>query len=340
MGSERIRPAYGRRPPAGSREFTFRRALGRPRAAGYGAGVVLSVVNHLARAAFRLEGYESRFVSAGTGRVHVLEAEGGGALPPVALLHGLSSAGVHLWPMLRHVRGRVSRVVVPDLPGHGFSDAPAAHAPRALRDAVVDAIDAALGEPAVIFGNSLGGAAAIHYALARPERVRGLVLCSPSGAPMDEAALARFVASFDFARHADAVDFVDRLFARPNPFKHAFAWGVRRSFHDPHVRALLGSLTPDDLLRPGDLAALTMPVLLIWPRQERILPREQVAFFREHLPAHARLEEPDGLGHAPYLDDAAAIGRRLVDFAMDVASGRAPRAAVRAAPAPRASAAA
>lgn len=287
---------------------------------------MLSFVNHAARAALRLEGYESRFVAAGSGRVHVLEAEGGGALPPIALLHGLSSAGVHLWPMLRHVRARVSRVVVPDLPGHGFSDAPPAHAPRALRGAVVDAIDAALGEPAVLFGNSLGGAAAIHYALARPERVRGLVLSSPSGAPMDAAALARFVASFDFARHADAVDFVERLFARPNPLKHAFAWGVRRSFRDANVRALLDALTPDDLLRPDELAALSMPVLVIWPRQERILPRDQIAFFREHLPAHARVEEPDGLGHAPYLDDARAVARRLVDFTMEVASGRAPRA--------------
>jgi pimeloyl-ACP methyl ester carboxylesterase len=287
---------------------------------------VLQYVNHLARGALRLEGYESRFVTAHGRRVHVLDAPGGGALPPVALLHGLSSAGVHLWPMLRHVRSRVSRLLVPDLPGHGFSEAPVEHAPRAIRDAVVDAIDAVLDEPTILFGNSLGGAAAIHYALARPRRVRGLVLCSPSGAPMDEESLRAFARSFEFPRHADAVEFVGRLFAKPNPFAHAFAWGVRRSFHDPNVRALLASLAPHDLLRAEELAALDMPVLLVWGREERVLPHAQVEFFRAHLPRHARVVEPAGLGHAPYLDDPRRIARLVTDFAADVASGRAPRA--------------
>jgi kynureninase len=36
-------------------------------------------------------------------------------------------------------------------------------------------------------GNSLGGFVATRYALARPERVRGLVLLSPAGAPSTQS---------------------------------------------------------------------------------------------------------------------------------------------------------
>jgi pimeloyl-ACP methyl ester carboxylesterase len=99
------------------------------------------------------------------------------------------------------------------------------------------------------------------------------------------------------------------------------------------VRGLLSSIAPDDMLRPEQLAALRMPVLLLWGRDERILPRAHLEFFRRHLPRHARFEEPEGLGHAPYLDDASAVARQILTFAADVHHGRlapaqlAPRAA-------------
>jgi pimeloyl-ACP methyl ester carboxylesterase len=289
-----------------------------------GAPLVLTAANELTRVALGLRGYESRHVATSVGRIHVLEARGSGPLPTLALLHGISSASVHFVRLLPRLRGHVRRLVMPDLPGHGFSDAPSSLRPEALRDALVEVMDAVLDEPCVLFGNSLGGAAAIEYALARPSRVRGLVLCSPSGAAMDEAELARFVHGFDFARHAEALDFVDRLFSRPNRMRHAVAWGVRRSFRDPSVRSLLAAIGPEHLLRPEQLAALRMPVLLVWGRDERILPRSQLEFFRRYLPAHARIEEPEGHGHAPYLLDAPdAVARRILAFAEDVTAGRA-----------------
>lgn len=48
-------------------------------------------------------------------------------------------------------------------------------------DVMTEALDALLPEPAIVCGNSLGGAVALHYALARPEKVLGLVLLSPAG---------------------------------------------------------------------------------------------------------------------------------------------------------------
>jgi len=283
---------------------------------------LLALTNHLARTSLQLNGYQSRRIATSAGRVHVLEARGRGHLPPVVLFHGISSAGVHFFPLLFRLRGHVRRLIAPDMPAHGFSDPPPVMRPEAMKDALVEAMDAVIDEPAVVFGNSMGGIAAIHYALARPERVRGLILASPSGASMDEHELRRFVRTFDFDSHGDALQFVDRLFARRNPMRHLFAWGVRRTFADPKVRGLLSAIAPEDMLRPEQLAALRMPVLLLWGKGERILPREHYEFFRRHLPEHTRIEEPEGLGHAPYLDDAGAVARQILTFAADVHHGR------------------
>ncbi len=279
---------------------------------------LLGITNHLARTSLHLSGYRSRRVRTSAGGVHVLDARGSGRLPPVVLLHGISSAAVHFLPLLYRLRGRVRRVIAPDLPAHGFSDRPSEMRSGILRDALVEALDAVIDEPAVFFGNSLGGVAAVHYALARPERVRGLILCSPGGAMMDEEELQRFVGTFSFDSHGAALQFVDRLFSRRNRMRHLFAWGVRRQFENPDVQELLATTSPRDLLTPDQLSALRMPVLLLWGRDERILPRDHLEFFRKNLPGHAQLEEPEGFGHAPYLDDAGEVARRILAFTAHV----------------------
>jgi pimeloyl-ACP methyl ester carboxylesterase len=279
---------------------------------------LLALTNHLARTSLQLNGYRSHRVGTTAGRVHVLDAAGRGHLPPVALLHGFSSCGAHYLPLLSRLRAQVRRLIAPDLPAHGFSDTPEVINSAVIKEGLIQAMDAVIDEPVVLFGNSLGGAAAVHYALARPEKVRGLILCSPTGAAMTGDELARFLANFDVDSHADALAFVDRLFARPNPLRHAFAWGVRRQFQNPDLKALLASLTPTDLLQPAQLAALRMPVLLMWGRAERILPQSNLDFFRRHLPEHARFEEPEHFGHSPYLDDAGAVARRILAFTAEV----------------------
>jgi len=285
-------------------------------------------IERLARHSLRLRGFRSVRVRTSVGRMHVLDARGGGHLPPTVLLHGFSSAGVDFLPLLQRLRPRVSRILAPDMPGHGFSDTPREGLnPRTMRAGLLEALDAVIDEPVVLFGNSMGGLAAIHYALARPEKVRGIVLCSPGGAAMNEAELATFLDTFRVERHRDALRFVDRLLAEPNVLRQVLAWGVRRKFSHPNMRSLLASVSSDDLLRPEELSALVAPVLLLWGAVERILPRAHLDFFREHLPAHAHVDEPEGFGHSPYLERPGAVTRRIVDFLHEVDVGGSHRAA-------------
>jgi pimeloyl-ACP methyl ester carboxylesterase len=247
--------------------------------------------------------------------VHVLDVDGSGPLPPVVLLHGFSAAGVHYLPLVRELRPRVRRLILPDLPAHGFSDVPpAAASPAVLQRGLVEALDAVLDRPAALFGNSMGGFAAIRYTLARPERVLGLILCSPSGAAMDAEELVRWLATFHLEGHADALAFVDRLLTRPSRLRQIYAWGIRKRFGAPEMRALLASVSPGDLLLPEELWALAPPILMLWGQRDRILPADHLSFFRRCLPAHAEIEEPPLFGHSPFLEDPGALARRMERF--------------------------
>ena len=117
----------------------------------------------------------SRYIELRGGRrIHVIEVGDG---PSLVLLHGSGTSSLSLLPVLERLRG--VRAIAVDRPGFGLSDA--MRVPRArFREAAVDFLDEVLDElglekPALA-GNSMGGTWALWYALARPERVRRLVL--------------------------------------------------------------------------------------------------------------------------------------------------------------------
>jgi pimeloyl-ACP methyl ester carboxylesterase len=122
---------------------------------------------------------KSRFIRIRSGhRIHVIEAGDG---PPVLLFNGSGPTALHMLPMLEKVDG-VWAIAV-DRPGFGLSD-PVEVPPEKFRQGAVEFVDGvldALGlDDAVIGGNSMGGTISTWYALARPERVRKLLLI---GAP-------------------------------------------------------------------------------------------------------------------------------------------------------------
>lgn len=265
--------------------------------------------------ALHLQGFVSRRVRTAVGYTHVLEAQGDGDLPPVVLLHGFAASGVQMVPLLVRLRRHVRRLLVPDMPGHGFSEVPVTGANRAtLEVGLRETLDAMVQEPVVLFGNSMGGLAAIRYALERPEHVRRLVLCSPGGAAMEQSELDEFRSVFMVDSHSEAVQFVDRLLGRRSPLRHVLAVSVRRKLDRPHLGELIGSVTPEDFLLPEQLADLRMPILMVWGRNDEILPRAHRYFFVSHLPEHAHVIEPERMGHSPYLESPRELTRHILGF--------------------------
>jgi pimeloyl-ACP methyl ester carboxylesterase len=65
-----------------------------------------------------------------------------------------------------------------------------------------------------------------------------------------------------------------------------------------------------------------MPILFLWGRSEKLLPPSALRYFRDHLPAHAIVEEPHGFGHTPQLEEPARLAARILAFVKDAATPR------------------
>jgi pimeloyl-ACP methyl ester carboxylesterase len=271
---------------------------------------------HVAHFALRRRGVQSRWVPAQSARLHAYDARGSGELATTVLLHGLGSTATAFAPLLHRLRRDVRRVVAPDFPGHGFSPPGSGRAtPDALLASVSSALGALVDEPAVLVGHSLGGAVALHYALAYPQRVRALILVSPAGARATEDEWRALRQHLDITSRSDALAFLERVYERRPWFLPLLAYELPAMFGRPAVRELLVSASNDHALPPDAIASLQMPILLVWGRSERLLPETHLDFFARHLPAHAVIERPHGFGHCPHIDAPDALATRIAAFA-------------------------
>lgn len=275
----------------------------------------LRIIERTSTFALRAWGFRSRWIETTEGAVHVLVRPGSRPEVPIVALHGLVASAADYFPLLTRLAGRGHTLIAPDLPGHGLSPVPVrGMRAEVLLTALREALDQVLDAPAVVFGNSMGGFAAIRLASTRPDLVSGLFLASPGGAPLTEPALSKFLARFDIHDEAAARKFLHDTQAQPSFVPSFVAWTVLERFSRPEIRELIAGLQGDELLSADELAALRKPTVVMWGRKDRILTPLQREFFRAHLPPHAVFEEPPGLGHAPFVDDPAYVTSRFLKF--------------------------
>ncbi len=238
-------------------------------------------------------------------QLHVLELGSSG--PPVVCLHGLLLGNLATWYF--GVAPRLSeshRVILYDLRGHGRSAVPASGYDTATHVADLDALLHHETEPVRLLGHSFGGLVALRWALQHPERCAGLLLVDTPLPPTVPAEIATFVSG-------SAELMVDAL---PPALAEAVAKGGRqaRRLVTHLVRlatetTLLTDLVNEQAPTDAALAALTVPVTLIYGSQSACLPSG------EHLAAtlpHAKLVRLTG-GHYLHLDAPQALADAVME---------------------------
>ncbi len=117
-------------------------------------------------------------------RIHFVHVRGGGI--PLILTHGWPSAFIEYLPLIERLQQRFD-LVIPSLPGYGFSARP----PRlSTRDtaAIWHKLMQGLGyERYGAHGGDFGAAVTTYMALDDPERLLGIHLCNLDNAPADGA---------------------------------------------------------------------------------------------------------------------------------------------------------
>jgi pimeloyl-ACP methyl ester carboxylesterase len=201
--------------------------------------------------------------------------------PPMVLLHGPGEFGGTWLPVLDDL-ATTHRVIAPDLPGHGASDAPAGGLDQASLIVWLDELIAATCPvPPVLVGRVVGGAIAAEFAAGHPDRVSELVLVDTMGlAPFEPEprfglALHRFLGDPNQSSYERFMDFCafdldrarDRFGDRWEPFS-GYAVELAR---DPRVQAATGAmigLYGAQPLPPELLTSISVPTTLIWGRQD------------------------------------------------------------------------
>src|SRR5262245_27859575 len=236
--------------------------------------------------------------------------------PAVVCLHAIGHGAGDFARLRARLRDR-HRVIALDWPGQGRSgtDREPACATRyaALLIGLLDALG--IGN-AVLVGNSIGGAAALRVAHARPERVRALVLENPGGLAdasdrMSQAAIGMFVRFFAAgARGARWFPAAFALYYRLVLQRAAAAVQRRRIVAAAGetapvlVEAWRSFARPDEDLRTLG-SRIACPVLFAWATRDTIVPlaRSQAAIAT--FPAARIVEFP--AGHAAHLETPEAF---------------------------------
>lgn len=263
----------------------------------------------------------------------VLEA-GSGA--PLVLLHGPGEHGCK-WLRVTPILAQRYRVIAPDLPGHGASEAgePAPDATRVL-DWLGALIRETCAEPPVLVGQIVGGAIAARFAARGGAPLRALVLADTLGlqpfqpAPEFGQALMGYLGNPDEATH-------DRLWERCAYDLAALReslgerWAALKAYNLDRARAPGLAQVQQQLMAdfglpamPGaELERISVPTSLIWGRHDLATPLSvaQAAAARYGWPLHVvedagddpAMEQPDAFVRA--LDAAVAERRQAVPVA-------------------------
>ena len=261
-----------------------------------------------------------RFVALSHGQVHVIE-EGPTQAPTVVLVHGFSVPSYVWEPLHRQLADAGYRVVRFDLYGRGWSDRPGIVYDRALfaeqlRE-LLDALD--LGRVDLV-GLSMGGAIVGHFAANHPDRVRRIALIAPLTRARDISPL----------QHPILGEWLNRVWLLPtladkqmsdfvHPERHS-GWSERflpqmhyRGFGRAILSTLRHVMTRDSL---GDFSAIGRsgtPTLLIWGRQDSVVPFADNEAVREAIPSIEFLPV-DAAGHLPHKEQESVVATALLEF--------------------------
>ena len=269
----------------------------------------------------------SRFVGAGGLRWHV-QVMGEG--PVVLLIHG-TGASTHSFRKLAPLLAPYYTLVAPDLPGHGFTDAPSS-SPGYSLPGVANGLGALLQvlnlKPALAVGHSAGAAVALRMMLdssitpAAVVSLNGALLPFPGLTHDFFGPAARLLASSSltakaFSLLAGSRPSVERMLRSTG--SRIDSEGVRLyallAGNPGHVQAALALMANWDL-RPlaRDLSRLSSRLILVTGSQDGMVPPAELYRVRA-LVREAELVSLPGLGHLAHEerpDEVAALLHRTM----------------------------
>ena len=240
------------------------------------------------------------------GGLDIAYVEIAGAEPPIVLVHGFTDTSRSFSLLAPHLSGR--RLIIPDLRGHGGSQAGEGCSVVDFAEDIADLIRRLRLDRPVVVGHSLGGMVSIALAAQYPELIGGLVILASTLKP-------------DFGSHHQLIDGVAALRDPISPSDPFYDW-----WHacQPGVpRALLAGLAQDasaipaarwrailEEVRRTDLTAaaraVRVPTLIIAGGRDPLFGEAHQQGLAQAI-IGSRLVWARDCGHNPHWEDPAFV---------------------------------
>lgn len=254
--------------------------------------------------------------------------------PPLLLIHGLAGCWQNWLENIPHFAA-THRVIAVDLPGFGASPQPrdpiAIPSYARFLEQLCDALSV---ESAAVVANSMGGHIAAELAIGAPQRVERLALVSPAGVSSAHAnrqvvlAVGRALA-LTSSWGTSRVDLLARRPAlrklglgfvchRPDLLSAPLARELMRGSGKPaFLPALEAVITHPIEERLGEIAC---PVLLVWGRNDHVIPVRDARAFERAIPQLQTVILPE-TGHVAMLERPARFNALLEAFLAEQPTG-------------------
>lgn len=254
---------------------------------------------------------------------------GGESKPAMVFVHGLGGTWQNWLLNIPAFMGS-HRVIALDLPGFGESEMPRDEISIKGYARVLDGLLHALGvDSAVVVGNSMGGFVAAELALSFSTRVERLVLVSAAGLSIEEyrreplligARVWAAGAAWVGARSHVAVTQprmrrigMQLLVRYPEKISPQLTFELARGTGTPGfvpaMKALLSYGFRDHLAR------IEVPTLVVWGRNDMLVPRGDAREYVRLIGDNARREMFEDTGHLAMLERPSRFNRLLAGFA-------------------------
>jgi 4,5:9,10-diseco-3-hydroxy-5,9,17-trioxoandrosta-1(10),2-diene-4-oate hydrolase len=248
----------------------------------------------------------------------------------VILIHGIGAA-VDSWASNINALAEKHRVYAIDLVGFGRSDKPSVeYSLPFFAQYVKDFMETQNIDRASLIGWSLGGGVCLQFAIQFPERLDKLILLDSMGFGRETHLMFRL----------SAIPFVGNILSRPSKkgtvrflkecvFDNTlitdeivelyYQFSALPGAHAAWLNAVCSNASFGGVKKEviqafqDNLGAMIKPTLIIWGKQDRVLPLKQ-AYIGESWIPNVRVHLIDDCGHCPQMEHPEEFNTRVLEF--------------------------
>lgn len=222
--------------------------------------------------------------------------------PTILLLHGLGGSADR-WTKIIPALSSKYRLIIPDIVGFGYSEKPhVEYTVNFFIDFLKKFLDLLNVPNVIIIGSSFGGLLALEFAIKYTNMVKKLILVSPAGMMRYvSATLKHYISAALYPTYENVLRaYKEMVYDSTNATEESILDFINRMNLQNSKYAFMSTLMSfNDLPKLTDRLKINIPTLIIWGRNDKVIP---VRYAKKFKIPNNKIVLLDKCGHYPHLE--------------------------------------